>query len=181
VDTLPPTNSVEAAYSAQIRADVARRLGRDSGEMWSDVVGRWRDAGLSFRLGWALVRLGEAVSSAAQSAQARLALDEAVNIGTELGARPLLEAAQAVGRRAHLRLASWTQASTGASETMGLTTRELEVLRLVAQGASNGRIAEQLFISPKTASVHVSHILEKLGVSTRGEAAAVAHRRGLVP
>jgi DNA-binding NarL/FixJ family response regulator len=171
---------MEVAYTSQIRADLARRRGEDSAKMWSGVVDRWRETGLTFRLGWALVRLGEARASAAQSAQARQALDEAVNIGTELGARPLLETAQAVGRRAHLRLASSMRGSTDASETMGLTTRELEVLRLVAQGASNGRIAEQLFISPKTASVHVSHILEKFGVSTRGEAAAVAHRRGLV-
>ena len=63
---------------------------------------------------------------------------------------------------------------------LGLTARELEVLRLVADGHSNGEIAERLFISRKTASVHVSNILAKLGVTTRGQAAAVAHRRGLV-
>ncbi|NUP48952.1 MAG: helix-turn-helix transcriptional regulator [Catenulispora sp.] len=59
---------------------------------------------------------------------------------------------------------------------LGLTARELEVLALVAQGLSNRQIGEQLFISTKTASVHVSNILAKLGVSGRGEAAAVAHR-----
>ena len=51
----------------------------------------------------------------------------------------------------------------------------------MAAGHTNRRIAEELFISPKTASVHVSNILAKLGVSGRGEAAAVAHRVGLVP
>ncbi|HJT99879.1 MAG TPA: response regulator transcription factor, partial [Actinomycetes bacterium] len=61
----------------------------------------------------------------------------------------------------------------------GLTPRELEVLRLVAAGRSNGQIAEALFISRKTASVHVSNILAKLGVHTRTEAAAAAHRMGL--
>ncbi len=60
-----------------------------------------------------------------------------------------------------------------------LTPRELEVLRLVAAGHSNGRIAAELFISVKTASVHVSHILDKLDVRSRGEAAAVAWRDGL--
>ena len=53
------------------------------------------------------------------------------------------------------------------------------MLRLVAAGRSNPEIAAQLFISPKTASVHVSNILAKMGVTSRGEAAAAAHRQGL--
>jgi DNA-binding CsgD family transcriptional regulator len=61
----------------------------------------------------------------------------------------------------------------------GLTPREAEVLALVAAGRSNRQIAQLLFISLKTASVHVSNILAKLGVSGRLEAAAVAHRLGL--
>jgi DNA-binding CsgD family transcriptional regulator len=65
------------------------------------------------------------------------------------------------------------------SPVAGLTPREIEVLQLVAEGRSNGEIGSALFISTKTASVHVSNILAKLGVSGRGEAAAVAHRVGL--
>ena len=61
-----------------------------------------------------------------------------------------------------------------------LTEREREVLCLVASGATNCAIARRLFISPKTASVHVSHILAKLGAETRTEAAAYAHAAGLV-
>ena len=61
-----------------------------------------------------------------------------------------------------------------------LTAREDEVLELVAAGKTNRQIAEALFISEKTASVHVSNILRKLEVSTRGEAAATAYRLGLV-
>jgi len=61
-----------------------------------------------------------------------------------------------------------------------LTDREREVLCLVAAGATNCAIAARLFISPKTASVHVSHILAKLGAETRTEAAAYAHAAGLV-
>ena len=57
--------------------------------------------------------------------------------------------------------------------------REWFTFTLVADGRSNSEIAEQLFISRKTASVHVSNILAKLGVATRVQAAAVAHRRGL--
>jgi DNA-binding CsgD family transcriptional regulator len=66
------------------------------------------------------------------------------------------------------------------SSPTDLTPREREVLELVAAGRSNNAIAAELVISPKTASVHVSHILDKLMVGSRGEAAAVAWRRGLV-
>ncbi len=68
-----------------------------------------------------------------------------------------------------------------AARSLGLSPREVEVLGLVALGRSNGEIAEELFISRKTASVHVTHILDKLGVSNRVEAAMVAARAGLVP
>ena len=62
---------------------------------------------------------------------------------------------------------------------LGLTARETEVLRLVAAGRSNREIAAELFISAKTASVHVSNILAKLNAASRTEAAAIAHRAGL--
>ncbi|WP_143220104.1 response regulator transcription factor, partial [Actinomadura sp. CNU-125] len=67
----------------------------------------------------------------------------------------------------------------GTAAPLGLTPREFEVLRLVAEGRSNREIAAALFISAKTASVHVSNILGKLGVASRGEAAATAHRLSL--
>jgi DNA-binding NarL/FixJ family response regulator len=63
----------------------------------------------------------------------------------------------------------------------GLSPREIEVLRLVAAGRTNGEIAERLFITRKTAGVHVTHILDKLAVSNRVEAAMVAARLGLAP
>ncbi len=61
----------------------------------------------------------------------------------------------------------------------GLTERELEVLRLLATGQSNKEIGAELFIAPKTASVHVSNILAKLGAASRTEAAAIAHAQGV--
>jgi DNA-binding CsgD family transcriptional regulator len=62
----------------------------------------------------------------------------------------------------------------------GLSAREVEVLRLVAAGRSNGQIGDELFITRKTAGVHVTHILDKLGVSNRVEAAMAAARLGLL-
>ncbi|CCH78136.1 hypothetical protein BN12_2570009 [Nostocoides japonicum T1-X7] len=79
--------------------------------------------------------------------------------------------------------ASWhTGSAAGApsDDRPHLTDREREVLALVAQGRTNGEIAAALFISTKTASVHVSNILAKFGVATRTEAAAVALRDDLV-
>jgi DNA-binding NarL/FixJ family response regulator len=67
----------------------------------------------------------------------------------------------------------------GASDRLGLTPREAEVLGLLAAGRTNRQIGEELFVSEKTASVHVSNILRKLGVTTRIDAAAVAQRLGL--
>ena len=65
------------------------------------------------------------------------------------------------------------------ADPFGLTAREREVLALVAEGYTNRRIADELFISESTAGVHVSHILGKLGVESRTEAATIAVRLGL--
>ncbi|MFD2687319.1 AAA family ATPase [Streptomyces phyllanthi] len=102
-----------------------------------------------------------------------------------LGARPLADEVALLAQRARLTLSRAPEPSAPAPadpvEALGLTSRERDVLRLVAAGRSNRQIAEELFISPKTASVHVSNILAKLGVSGRGEAAALAHRLRLFP
>ncbi|MFJ6659332.1 AAA family ATPase [Streptomyces sp. NPDC091377] len=103
-------------------------------------------------------------------------------VADHLGARPLAEATALLAQRARLTLRQDPHpALTPAdpAEALGLTSRERDVLRLVSAGRTNRQIAEELFISPKTASVHVSNILGKLGVSGRGEAAALAHRLDL--
>jgi DNA-binding NarL/FixJ family response regulator len=99
-----------------------------------------------------------------------------------VGAEPLVVEAHTLARRARLRLPQAESRGPGAErdiDSYGLTERELEVLQLVAAGRSNPQIAAELFISPKTASVHVSNIISKLNVTSRGEAAAVAHRLGI--
>ena len=107
-----------------------------------------------------------------------------------MGVAPLLEEIDALARRARLAIAEpaaaagTDPAAAEAAEAspvaqLGLTPRELEVLLLVAAGRTNREIGAELFMSEKTASVHVSRILAKLGVGGRVEAAAVAHRLGL--
>ncbi|MYS11390.1 hypothetical protein GTW71_34315, partial [Streptomyces sp. SID6041] len=115
--------------------------------------------------------------------EATALLREAHATAVRLGARPLREDVELLAARARLSLAEEKRAPAPAEpgdDTFGLTPREQDVLRLVAAGRTNRQIAEELFISPKTASVHVSHILAKLGVSGRGEAAALAHRLHLL-
>src|SRR6185503_6843754 len=95
---------------------------------------------------------------------------------TDLGALGVAEQVGAFARRARFPLA----AAAGTPSALDvLTPREREVLALVADGASNRQVAEALFISTKTAGVHVSNLMAKLGVSSRLEAAALAHRSGL--
>jgi DNA-binding NarL/FixJ family response regulator len=109
-------------------------------------------------------------------------LAESARLSAEMGADPLLVEARTLARRARMRLSEPELATTGTERDInsyGLTERELEVLQLVAAGRSNPQIATELFISPKTASVHVSNIISKLNVASRGEAAAVAHRLGI--
>ena len=83
-----------------------------------------------------------------------------------------------LARRARLSL-PFRPAGGPAEENFGLTAREIEVLRLVSEGRGNRDIAAELFISAKTASVHVSNILTKLHAASRTEAAAIAYRAGL--
>ncbi|HMG63846.1 MAG TPA: response regulator transcription factor, partial [Streptosporangiaceae bacterium] len=102
----------------------------------------------------------------------------------ELGAAPLRSALADLGRRARLAAGSGVGSGSGPrgagrGPLDTLTSREVEVLRLLAAGHSNREIAAELFIAPKTASVHVSNILGKLGASSRTEAAAIAHSNGL--
>jgi DNA-binding NarL/FixJ family response regulator len=94
-----------------------------------------------------------------------------------LKARPLRQALDDLARRARIGTAE----PRGDGKVLAsLTAREREVLRLIAAGRSNREIASVLFIAPKTASVHVSNILGKLGAASRTEAAAIAHREGLI-
>jgi DNA-binding CsgD family transcriptional regulator len=177
----------------------ARELGRQVGPEalawlaraeaeWTRVEGRpdparWAAAAEAFGYGYLYEearcrwRLAEALLGEGDREAAAEAARAAHEIARRLGAGPLLAEVEALARRGRLALGVPPPRQPG--EVGGLTPRELEVLRLVAAGRSNGQIAEALFISRKTASVHVSNILAKLGVHTRTEAAAAAHRLGL--
>ena len=122
-------------------------------------------------------RRTEAALALGQRHAAAEPLRAAAATATRLGARPLLEEIHALARRGRVELGGAEGAT--AEDGLDLTAREREVLRLVAVGRTNREIGAELYMSPKTASVHVSRILRKLNVRGRVEAAAVAHRRGL--
>jgi DNA-binding NarL/FixJ family response regulator len=111
-------------------------------------------------------------------------LGHAAAAAADLGAIPLAKEIEALATRSRIALDGRDRGSDRAAGSglpdMALTRREVEVLALLADGRTNRQIADTLFISESTASVHVSNILGKLGVSGRTEAAAVALRGGLV-
>ena len=119
--------------------------------------------------------------------RAARALQDAHDEARALGAQPLIADIEALARRSRTQLTAAalpireSDLAATPADPYGLSPREREVLAMLVDGRSNGEIAKELFISPKTASVHVTHILDKLGVNSRGAAAAVAVRAGLVP
>ncbi|MFJ1805994.1 MULTISPECIES: AAA family ATPase [unclassified Streptomyces] len=175
------------AHERWVRAELLRAEGRTDPDDWSEVVAAFECLERPYDLARTRHRLAEALLSLGgdderERAAELLRLVDAV--AAHLGARPLAEAVTLLGRRARLTLSLAAGPPDGFADplaALGLTGRERDVLRLVSAGRTNRQIAEVLFISPKTASVHVSNILSKLDVSGRGEAAAVAHRLGLFP
>ncbi|HET9650158.1 MAG TPA: AAA family ATPase [Microlunatus sp.] len=127
---------------------------------------------------YAGLRLARHLTGPGDRAEVKAVLAESTERANALGAGLLTGLLGTLARQLGV---GGTAGQRSGSPTFGdLTPRELEVLRLVAEGRSNGEIGQALFISTKTASVHVSNILAKLGASGRGEAAAIAHRHGLV-
>ncbi|HEU4541902.1 MAG TPA: AAA family ATPase [Jiangellaceae bacterium] len=125
---------------------------------------------------YARYRLAETLVAAGDRAAASDVLRDAATLAGQLDAGLLRQWIGDLARRSGIRLLD----QVSSQSTARLTARELEVLRLVAAGRSNREIGNELFISAKTASVHVSNILAKLGASGRVEAAAIAHRDGLL-
>ena len=124
------------------------------------------------------LRLAQHLVSRRERVEARDVLAAATESADRIGASLVGSRLAALAGRAGLTTTGTAVGAPGLLAT--LTTREREVLRLVAVGRTNGEIGTELFISTKTASVHVSNILAKLGVGARGEAAALAYREGLL-
>ncbi|MFL5865201.1 MAG: AAA family ATPase [Solirubrobacteraceae bacterium] len=190
--SMPARNPADRGHRALVFAEFARLHREGEVHAWREAVEHCRTMNEPLPLAYALFRYAEALSGAGDGAEAGAAAGEALRLTHAAGAVPLQTEVEALVRGARLRADGSDNGDApevpvtpiqpdppDALERLGLTAREGEVLRLVADGRSNSQIADTLFISRTTASVHVSNILSKLGVSSRVEAAALAHRRGI--
>jgi DNA-binding CsgD family transcriptional regulator/tetratricopeptide (TPR) repeat protein len=169
----------DRAVAAQVsQNDEARPTA--AAEAWRKAVAAWREPDEPYLLAYALLRLAQAGASSGERLVAIDAAREAHTIAEQLGAAALAAEAAAFTRKARVSLTAGPEPPmpAGKLSRFGLTDREREVALLVAEGRSNPEIAKILFISAKTASVHVSNILAKLGVGGRVEAAALINRLG---
>ena len=174
--TAPP---IALAHRAGALAERARAHGASSAEQWDGVARGWDELHHPYRAAYARVREAEARLGEGDREGAARALSMALTVAQTLGAAPLTEWAESLIARKRLRPAVVRQLeSAGPAER--LTRREREVLELVAEGRTNRQIGAALHITEGTAALHVSRILGKLGVKTRGQAAAVARRAGLL-
>lgn len=176
-----------AAHSQMIRAELLTAEGHDATAQWTQALAATEQLEAPALRATARLRLAETLITQGGAGSRKTAgelLRQANAVARELGAAPLETEISTLAERARIPLHQGDGERAAAlpptpAATLGLTVREGEVLRLVAAGRSNRQIAEELFISPKTASVHVSNILAKLDASGRGEAAAIAHRLGV--
>ncbi|CAM5492148.1 Helix-turn-helix transcriptional regulator OS=Kitasatospora aureofaciens OX=1894 GN=GCM10010502_33760 PE=4 SV=1 [Kitasatospora aureofaciens] len=184
---LRPQSPLHHGWARLLEAELARARAADTPEQWARAVTELRPTGLPYPLALALLRAAEAEVRAGRRESAAELLREAAELAAARGDRPLGAQIAALAERAGLTLTPAARPAAAAApvqavgDSFGLTPRERDVLRLLARGWTNRQIAEELYISPKTASVHVSNILGKLEVGGRGEAAALAHRLRLFP
>lgn len=177
--TLPPRRTpLQDAYAALVAAESSRAEGRQDPASWDAAHAAWERLGRPYPAAYALLHAARAAVARGDRDAAAARLRAGAELAERVGARPLVQQIARQARQVGVGLPLWGQAAV--PTRFGLTERETEVLRLVAEGRGNRDIAAELFISPKTASVHVSNILGKLGVATRTEAAAVTYRLHLL-
>ena len=188
IDPASPAAAEPRGYLALARAEATRAAGEPGVDGWVEAADHWAGLGRPWNVAYSRYRQGEALLATGARSEATAVLAEARATADALGAAPLRDEIDGLARRARLILEPPTHVSAAPTESVGeapapdpfgLTSREREVLALVAGGQTNKRIADTLFISESTAGVHVSNILGKLGVASRTEAAAVAVRLGL--
>jgi DNA-binding CsgD family transcriptional regulator len=184
-DPLDPADATVpdcAATAYTARAELARVSGTATPAMWLTAAESWNRLGKPYPVAYCTFRAAEALLNRPAATEATALLRSAHGMASGLGAAPLRAECERLARWHRLALHAEPTADPDppAAGTMAtLTAREREILTLITTGATNREIAGTLVISPKTASVHVSNILRKLGVASRTEAARIGHRAGL--
>ena len=179
---------VERAWRTVGLAELARARGRPDPKLWSKAAEEWDAMDRPFQAAIARWRAAEAHVETGDRQSAAPPAAQALGTAQRLGAQWLVDELSGLAERARLDLSHGTAPPrpTGANgngadssepdDPFGLTRRERQVLALIAEGATNRQIGAALYMAEKTASVHVSRILSKLGVHSRTQAAALAHR-----
>jgi DNA-binding CsgD family transcriptional regulator/tetratricopeptide (TPR) repeat protein len=179
------------------RGELARVRSDDGADAWRTAIEAFDAVPEPLNAAYARFRFAEAgLRAEGLRADVGRELQQAASTAVEAGARPLAEAIGALAGRARITLDVLAAAPAdeapqavapatrpadprAAASALGLSAREIEVLELVTAGMTNGEIADRLFITRKTAAVHVTHILDKLGVPNRVSAAMIGARVGL--
>jgi DNA-binding CsgD family transcriptional regulator/tetratricopeptide (TPR) repeat protein len=173
-----PLTPDATAWLAVAEAEYASVEGPPKPDPWRAALAAWEGLDRPYHVAYCQWQLAAALTIAgATGADATTAARTAHKLAARLGAEPIRREVDLLAQRARLDLVGVRPAQrTGAPNPLGLTAREDEVLQLLGRGYTNRQIAAELTISVKTASVHVSNILRKLGMSHRVEAAAIAQR-----
>ena len=186
---------VERAWLDTGLAEDARAHGRNDPALWNTAADSWDQVQRPYGAALMRCRQAEALVEAGDREQASAIVVDALTVAERLGAGWLAGELHGLAARGRLEAGVAAAAGNGnaaagngsaaagngrsdesAETPFGLTPRELQVLALIAEGATNRQIGAALYMAEKTASVHVSRILTKLGVRSRTQAAAVAHR-----
>ena len=162
-------------------AEQSRLSGSDP-SLWAEAVRLWDASGEPYEAAYCRWRQAEALLERRTGRrEAADCLHAAWQTSSRIGAIPLRTHIEQLAQRARitLREINLSEPPSTAANDLGLTPREIEILGQLADGLTDGEIAEALFISKKTASVHVSNVLHKLNVTNRVEAGRVGQAHGL--
>jgi DNA-binding CsgD family transcriptional regulator len=182
-----PARVKAAAYAVTFQAELARLTRSGEEAAWLAARELWSEHGARAEAGYASARLAAVLLAVGHRKDAEEELNAAYQVaGADAPLRRQVHELARLGRLTltnadtHVRGDAVLVGKARDLAPHGLTARELEVLRLLGTGATNTEIGRRLYMSPKTASVHVSAILRKLGVTGRVQAATVAERMGLL-
>jgi DNA-binding CsgD family transcriptional regulator len=174
---------VERAWRTVGTAELARARGKPAPKQWLAAANEWDAIDRPFQAAIARWRAAEAYVETGDRQAAATSAAQAMQAAERIGSQWLIDELSWLADRARLDLKQGTAPPRPAADEadqeddpFGLTRRERQVLALIAEGATNRQIGAALYMAEKTASVHVSRILSKLGVQTRTQAAAMAHR-----